>query len=153
MATSTTSFVKKLNTAPQLYKSQRGVKPYPNQQYSVSSGNPSLDYFIGGGYPVGSIVLQIEDSFSHYHSHFLKGYMAEGIVNEHKVLIVDPVEYREKEYWLKILPAVYKIKDSNETTKNQTSSEEEEKKSNTSTPCAKQEQLKVAWRYNNLLDE
>jgi PAXNEB protein len=25
-----TSFVKKLNTAPQLYKSQKGVKPYPN---------------------------------------------------------------------------------------------------------------------------
>ena len=65
------------------------MKPYSNQQYCVSSGNPSLDALIGGGFPIGSIVLLLEDSFSHYYSHFIKTYLAEGIVNEHKVLIVD----------------------------------------------------------------
>ena len=32
--------------------------------------------------------------------HLLKSYMAEGIVNEHKVLVVDADgEFREKDYW------------------------------------------------------
>ena len=102
-----TSFVKKINTAPQLYKSRKGVKPYANQQYSISSGNPSLDQFIGGGFPIGSIVVLLEDSYSHLYDHFLKNYLGEGIVNDHKVMIIDPDQVREKENWLKYLPAVY----------------------------------------------
>lgn len=70
----------------------------------------------------------------------MKGYLAEGIVNEHKVLIVDPDTYREREYWLKFLPAVYKVKDV------VTGTEEESKKSDGTAP------LKVAWRYNTLLE-
>ncbi len=65
--------------------------------------------------------------------------MAEGIVNEHKVLVVDADgEFREKEYWQKFLPAVYKVKDG----------ESKEAASTTSS-----DGLKVAWRYNNLLEE
>jgi elongator complex protein 4 len=66
------------------------VKPYSNQQYSISTGTPSLDVFIGNGLPLGSLVVLFEDQYSHYYSHFLKSYLAEGVVNEHKVLIVDP---------------------------------------------------------------
>ncbi len=71
-----------------------------------------MDNLIGGGLPVGSLVVLIEDSFSHYHSHFLKSYLAEGVVNDHKLLIVDPDELRDRDHWLKYLPAVYKVKDS-----------------------------------------
>ena len=70
-----------------------------------------MDGFIGGGFPLGSIVLLLEDSFSHYYSHFLKSYLGEGIVSEHKLLIIDPDKLRDREYWLKYLPAVYKVKD------------------------------------------
>jgi elongator complex protein 4 len=88
------SFVKKINTAPQLYKKQKGVKPYSNSQYAISSGNTTLDTVIGGGFPIGSIILLFEDSYSHYYSHFLKTYIGEGIVNEHKPLIIDPEPLR-----------------------------------------------------------
>ena len=38
--------------------------------------------------------------------------MAEGIVNEQKVLVVDPDgEFRGREHWIKFLPAVYKVKE------------------------------------------
>lgn len=66
---------------------------------------------IGGGLPIGSLVLMLEDSFSHYHAHLVKGFLAEGIVNEHKCMIVDTkASYREREHWLKFLPAVIKLK-------------------------------------------
>jgi hypothetical protein len=108
-----TSFVKKLNTAPQLYKSQKGVKPFPNSQYGLSTGTPSLDAFIPGhSLPIGSLYVLFEDTFSRYYVHLLKSYLAEGIVNEHKVLVVDPDgQFRGREHWVKFLPAVYKVKE------------------------------------------
>lgn len=138
MKTTSTSFVKKINTAPQLYKTQKGVKPYANQQYSISSGTPTLDAFIGGGFPLGSLVVLYEDTYSHYYSHIQKSYLAEGVVNEHKLLVVDPEEHREREYWLKFLPAVYKYKDPKETVVEETKKQEDS--------------LKVAWRYQSLVD-
>jgi hypothetical protein len=59
-----TSFVKKINTTPQLYKSQKGVKAGPNGQYIVSSGNQTLDQVIGGGLIVGSLNVLYEDHVS-----------------------------------------------------------------------------------------
>ena len=108
------SFVKKINTgAPQLYKDKKGVKSgYANQQYAVSSGNPSLDQALsqGLGLPIGSLSLLLEDQFSHIYTHFQKDYLAEGIVNDQKCLIVDSDLFRDKAYWLKFLPAVYQLK-------------------------------------------
>jgi hypothetical protein len=76
-------FTKKLASAPQLYKDQTGVIPFSNGQYCVSSGNISLDSILGGGLPLGSMVVLYEDSHSQYYCHFLKSYLAEGIVNKH----------------------------------------------------------------------
>lgn len=64
----------------------------------------------------------------------MKAYLGEGVVHEQKLLVVDPDELRDRAHWLRFLPAVYKVKDA---------VEEESKASN----------LKVAWRYNTLLDE
>lgn len=69
--------------------------------------------------------------------HFLKSYLGEGIVNEHKCLIIDADPFTAKDDWLKLLPAVYKV----------SSSQQESSSSQT------QDALKVAWRYNNLLVE
>jgi hypothetical protein len=63
--------------------------------------------------------------------------MGEGIINQQKVLVVDSDgEFRDKEYWAKFLPAVYKVKDGD-----------------TKEAASNSEGLKVAWRYNNLLEE
>lgn len=69
-----------------------------------------MDSFIGGGLPLGSLVVLLEDSFSHYHDHFLKTYLGEGIVNKQKVMIIDADNFRDRQYWLKFLPAVFKMK-------------------------------------------
>jgi PAXNEB protein len=95
---------------------------------------------IGGGLCLGSIAILYEDSFSHYYSHLQKSYLAEGIVNDHKLLIVDPDQYRERDNWLRFLPAVYRVKDTSKP-------QEEESKA-----VSDEGQLKVAWRYNTLLD-
>lgn len=64
------SFVKKINTTPQLYKDKVGIKSTTNGLYTVSTGNQSLDGVIGGGLVIGSLTMLHEDSMSAYYSHF-----------------------------------------------------------------------------------
>ncbi|TNV73412.1 hypothetical protein FGO68_gene145 [Halteria grandinella] len=137
-----TSFVKKINTAPQLYKQQKGIKPFPNQQYCLSSGTPTLDALIGGGFPLGTLVVLYEDNFSHYYTHFQKAFLGEGVVSEHKCLIIDPDVLRGREYWLKFLPAVYKIKDSSSTSSQALGG----------ATSSTDQKLQVAWRYQHLVE-
>ena len=76
------SFVKKINTTPQLYKNRPGVTQTCNGQYMVSSGNQSLDIALNGGFFIGTLVLLYEDNSSQYFGHLLKTYLAEGVVRE-----------------------------------------------------------------------
>ena len=86
------------------------MKPFPNSQYGISSGTPSLDAFLSGNaLPLGTLCVIYEDSFSRHYMHFLKTYLGEGIVNEHKCLIIDADPFTTKDDWLKLLPAVYKV--------------------------------------------
>ncbi len=77
-----TSFVKKINTTPQLYKTRKGVTQTCNGQYLISTGNASLDQELNGGFFIGSMVLLLEDRTSQYYGHILKTYLAEGVVRE-----------------------------------------------------------------------
>ena len=88
------SFVKKINTTPQLYKSHSGVTTTCNGQYMVSTGNLTLDTVLNGGYFIGSMVVLFEDNSSQYYGHLLKTYLAEGIVREQVDLVVDPEPLR-----------------------------------------------------------
>ncbi|KAK8723568.1 hypothetical protein OTU49_011790 [Cherax quadricarinatus] len=54
-----------------------------NSQLLLSCGLPSLDYLIGGGLPVGSILLIEQDRYDVYSKLFLKYYLAEGVMNNH----------------------------------------------------------------------
>ena len=104
------SFVKKINTTPQLYKDKVGVKPTTNGLYTVSSGNQSLDGVIGGGLIIGSITMLYEDNMSAFYSHFQKTYLAEGIVRNQKCIVIDNDIFRKRDFWLKFLPAVAEVK-------------------------------------------
>jgi hypothetical protein len=48
--------------------------------------------------------------------HLVKSYLGEGIVNEHKCLIVDFDPFGKRDSWLKLLPAVYKVSTNNTDT-------------------------------------
>ena len=65
---------------------------------------------MGGGFIVGSVNVLYEDHMSQYFGHFLKTYLGEGIVREHKCLIIDPEPLRSTEHWHKFLPQVSLIK-------------------------------------------
>lgn len=58
-----------------------------NKQLLVSTGIPSLDFYLGGGIPVGSILLIEEDEASSYSSLFFKYFLAEGVVSNHSILL------------------------------------------------------------------
>ena len=82
-----------------------------------------------------------------FYAHFLKTYLAEGVVQEQPQLIVDPEgDLRDRNYWLKFLPAVLA------SSKGQASSAEskEEKKNEESKST---ENLEIAWRYKNIEGE
>ncbi|XP_076067496.1 elongator complex protein 4 [Oratosquilla oratoria] len=63
-----------------------GTRPsVHNAQLLVSLGIPSLDYLLGGGLPVGSVLLVEEDRYDVYSKLFFKYFIAEGVVNQHKL--------------------------------------------------------------------
>lgn len=44
----------------------------------ISSGHPDLDRLLGGGLPLGSLLLLLEDSWSGHHATLLRYFLAEG---------------------------------------------------------------------------
>nr|XP_023030181.1 elongator complex protein 4 [Leptinotarsa decemlineata] len=58
-----------------------------NGHLLVSSGIQSLDTLLGGGIPVGTVVLIEEDFHGSYSKIILKYFLAEGIVSKHSTLI------------------------------------------------------------------
>ncbi|XP_025832304.1 elongator complex protein 4-like [Agrilus planipennis] len=56
-------------------------------QLLVSSGIPSVDELLGGGLPVGSVVLIEEDSGGSYSRVMLRYFLAEGVVHKHAVFV------------------------------------------------------------------
>lgn len=61
-----------------------GARPsVHNSQLLLSSGMPSLDHLLGGGLPVGSLLLLEQDRHDVYSKLFLKYYLAEGVMSGH----------------------------------------------------------------------
>lgn len=89
----------------------------------TSTGISSLDTFIGGGLPIGSLVVIYEDKNSYLSDSILRCYLSEGIYNKHDLCVGalrnDPTE--------------------NLPTKEENLPVEQEN-----------EKMKIAWRYENL---
>lgn len=121
------------------FRSVPGTKLSPyNAETVLSCGIPTLDYVLGGGLPLGSILLAEEDAFATYCKQLLKYYVAEGIEQGHVVFLAggetDPFNF------LKELPkAVYGVADSSV------------KAVAASSPCGDGDgDLKIAFRYQHM---
>lgn len=124
---STSSFQKKGRLkAPSIPGTRTSIH---NAQLLVSTGIPSLDYLLGGGLPVGSVLLLEQDTYDVYSKLFLKYFLAEGVVNKHLLTVasldINPTSITEN------LPAPT---DTSHVDVSESSSDKE---------------MTIAWRYQN----
>ncbi|KAM3708983.1 hypothetical protein ACJW31_02G138500 [Castanea mollissima] len=90
MATSkpwTSSFSRNLATVP---SSTPGLKYGPNGTIFISSGIPDLDKILGGGFPLGSLVMVMEDAEAPHHMLLLRNFMSQGLVHKQPLLYASP---------------------------------------------------------------
>ncbi|XP_071385832.1 elongator complex protein 4 [Centroberyx affinis] len=135
---SATSFQKKTRSK---LVSIPGTRPsVQNGQLIVSTGVTSLDYLLGGGLAVGTLLLIEEDRYDSYSRMILKYFLAEGVVCRHELFVAAAQDNPDD--ILQELPApilddiaIHKPVEQHRL------------------PCGPQDSLdsmKIAWRYQNL---
>lgn len=65
-----------------------GTRPGLNGQVLISTGVAGLDKLLGGGLPLGSLLLIIEDAHSQQHLSLLKCFLAEGVCCKHSLALI-----------------------------------------------------------------
>ncbi|XP_010254605.1 PREDICTED: elongator complex protein 4 isoform X2 [Nelumbo nucifera] len=97
----TSSFSRNLSGAS--FVQAPGVKHGPNGVTFVSSGIPDLDKILGGGFPLGSLVMVMEDAEAPHHLLLLRNFMSQGLVHNQPLLYASPV--RDPRGFLGTLPS------------------------------------------------
>ena len=69
-----------------------GTRPGLHGQTLISSGLAEMDRLLGGGLPLGSIMLILEDEVSQQHLNILRYFIAEGVACKHSVCWLLPQE-------------------------------------------------------------
>ncbi|KAK4514424.1 uncharacterized protein ATC70_002019 [Mucor velutinosus] len=110
-----------------------------NGQLLISTGVPSLDDILGGGQPVGTVMLIKEDRATTYAQLLLKYFIAQGISSGHHCAITsrdeDPEEMLKTLMWL--------------STSDKDGDDDSDKTKNARTD-AESDRMKIAWRYSHL---
>ncbi|GCB74214.1 hypothetical protein scyTo_0003302 [Scyliorhinus torazame] len=119
-----------------------GTRPsLRNGQLLLSTGVPSLDYIIGGGLAVGTLLLVEEDRYESYSRMLLKYFVAEGIVCGHSLFIASARDHPEEILQELPAPLLDDVIEIDEAIR--------EIEDNTTT-TASQNSMTIAWRYQNL---
>ena len=80
-------------TSPQSVLNIPGTRTsLQNNQLLTPIGIPSLDAFIGGGLPVGSVVLIGQDKHNSFSDIISRCFIAEGLIHKHSIYVADPNE-------------------------------------------------------------
>ncbi|CAM4517731.1 unnamed protein product [Leuciscus chuanchicus] len=128
----TTSFQKKTRSK---LVSIPGTRPsVQNGQLLLSSGVSSLDYVIGGGLAVGTLLLVEEDRYDSYSRMLLKYFLAEGVVCGHELFLASARDHPDE--IMQELPSP--IMD-------EVASQGQPQPSDPENP----DTMKIAWRYQN----
>ncbi|XP_016315003.1 elongator complex protein 4-like [Sinocyclocheilus anshuiensis] len=116
-----------------------GTRPsVQNGQLLVSSGVSSLDYVIGGGLAVGTLLLVEEDRYDSYSHMLLRYFLAEGVVCGHELFLASARDHPDEivqELPSPIVDDVAGMK----------ISEGQSQPSDPENP----DTMKIAWRYQN----
>ncbi|KAK8606917.1 hypothetical protein V6N13_052670 [Hibiscus sabdariffa] len=114
-----------------------GLKCGPNGTVLLSSGIPDLDKILGGGFPLGSLVMVMEDAEAPHHMLLLRNFMSQGLVHSQPLLYASPA--RDPRGFLGTLPSPAASKDD---------------KSRGPEPDQLQEKgLRIAWQYKKYFGE
>ncbi|XP_030650258.1 elongator complex protein 4 [Chanos chanos] len=117
-----------------------GTRPsVQNGQLIVSTGVTSLDYVIGGGLAVGTLLLVEEDRYDSYSRMLLKYFLAEGVVSGHELFVASAGDRPEDILQELPSPILDDIASTNITEGPVQSGDSETSES-----------MKIAWRYQNL---
>ncbi|XP_062917702.1 elongator complex protein 4 isoform X1 [Mobula hypostoma] len=123
-----------------------GTRPsVHNGQLLLSTGVPSLDYVIGGGLAVGTLLLVEEDKYESYSQMLLKYFVAEGIICGHSLFIASAKDHPKdilQELPAPLLDDVIETEESNK--------EKESNSVDITSSSALQSSMSIAWRYQNL---
>lgn len=103
-----------------------------NSQLLLSTGMPSLDHLLGGGLPVGSLLLLEQDRHDVYSKLFLKYYLAEGVMSGHLLTLASLDEAPRS--IMASLPA---------------STDRDVDEEAATTPAAGTDKMTIAWRYQS----
>ncbi|KAL1222133.1 Elongator complex protein 4 [Cardamine amara subsp. amara] len=111
-----------------------GLKCGPNGTTFISTGIRDLDKILGGGYPLGSLVMVMEDPEAPHHMDLLRTFMSQGLVNNQPLLYASPS--KDPRGFLGTLPHPGSSK---------------EDKSTAADPD-QGESLRIAWQYRKYLE-
>ncbi|KAF5743047.1 hypothetical protein HS088_TW09G01109 [Tripterygium wilfordii] len=112
-----------------------GIKFVPNGTIFVSSGIPDLDKILGGGFPLGSLVMVMEDAEAPHHMLLLRNFMSQGLVHNQPLLYASPA--KDPREFLGTLPSPVLSKDD----KSHNKDPEQDKG------------LRIAWQYKKYFGE
>ncbi|XP_043712971.1 elongator complex protein 4 [Telopea speciosissima] len=107
MKSKTSSFSRNLMGA-QLAQTP-GLKQGLNGVTFISSGIPNLDKILGGGFPLGSLIMVMEDAEAPHHLLLLRNFMSQGLVHEQPLLYASPAT--DPRVFLGTLPSPILTKD------------------------------------------
>lgn len=110
-----------------------GFKHGPNGTTFISSGIPDLDKILGGGYPLGSLVMIMEDTEAPHHMLLLRNFMSQALVHKQSLLYASPS--REPRAFLGTLPNPMLSKDDKSREPNA------------------EQGLRIAWQYRKYFGE
>lgn len=112
-----------------------GVKSGPNGTLFLSSGISDLDKILGGGFPLGSLVVVMEDPEAPHHMLLLRNFMSQGLVLNQPLLYASPA--KDPRGFLGTLPSPVSSKDDKPLDRDS----EQEKG------------LRIAWQYKKYFGE
>lgn len=123
-----------------------GTRPGLHGQILTSSGLADLDKILGGGLPLGTLIVVLEDSFAPHHLILLRYFLAQGVQNQQSLFFTSPLPSPRS--FLSTLPGV--SESHGEKRGSQKTKGEEGGRSETQ---EKDDGLRIAWQYRRFISE